>query len=109
MSNLVAVVKFKVKDGAQAEAEQVFEQLVTASHGHDGCITYAMHKAKGDPTTYVLVERWESKEKADAHLQQPEMAEVGGKFGGFLDGAPDLLFLEPLPFGDAAKGTLAGG
>ena len=108
MSQIVAVARFKVRDGAQAEAEAVFEQLISTSHGDDGCITYAMHKVKGDPTAYVLIERWADQASVDAHLKQPHMAEIGGKLGSVLDGPVDLAFLEPLPYGDAAKGALAG-
>jgi quinol monooxygenase YgiN len=106
MSNLLAMVKLKVQEGSQAEAEAVFEELIKLSHGHDGCLTYAMHKANDDPTTYVLVERWESTDKANAHLNLPGVAELEGKFDGFLAGAPEVLILEPLVFGDPAKGAL---
>jgi quinol monooxygenase YgiN len=106
MSQIVAVARFKVRDGAQAEAEAVFERLVSASHDDQGCVTYAMHRVKDDPTGYVLIERWESQADVDAHLGQPHMAEIGGELGGVLAGPVDLVFLEPLPFGDPAKGVL---
>jgi quinol monooxygenase YgiN len=38
-----------------------------------GCIAYAGHTAIDDPNTYVVVERWESRDDLNAHGRAPHM------------------------------------
>jgi quinol monooxygenase YgiN len=38
-----------------------------------GCIAYAGHTTIDDPNTYVVVERWESRDDLNAHGRAPHM------------------------------------
>ncbi|MCP9629909.1 antibiotic biosynthesis monooxygenase [Rhodopseudomonas palustris] len=38
-----------------------------------GCISYENHISINDPNTFVVVERWESREDLNAHARAPHM------------------------------------
>lgn len=106
MSNVVVVATLRVREGAEEEGMAVLRELVERSHPEEGCLAYAVHRAADDPRTVVLVERWASRAALDAHFQQPHVAEAGARSAEVLDGQPTILFLEPVPVGDPAKGVL---
>ncbi len=106
MSNVVVVATLRVREGAEEEGMAVLRELVERSQPEEGCLGYAVHRAADDPRTVVLVERWASRAALDAHFQQPHVAEAGARSAEVLDGQPTILFLEPVPVGDPAKGVL---
>jgi quinol monooxygenase YgiN len=106
MSNVVVVATLRVREGAEEEGMRVLRELAERSQPEDGCLAYAVHRAADDPLTIVMVERWASREALDAHFQQPHVAQAGARSADLLDGAPTILFLDPVPVGDPAKGVL---
>lgn len=106
MSTVIVVATLKVREGAEEEGMAVLSDLAERSQPEDGCLGYAVHRAADDPRTVVLVERWSSREALDAHFQQPHVAAAGTRSADLLDGAPTILFLDPVPVGDPAKGVL---
>jgi quinol monooxygenase YgiN len=105
MGEVVVAATFKVKEGAEQEAESLIREVVRETHGEEGCITYALHRGVDDPGRFVLLERWRSRDDLDAHFRQPYVARLAA--------AADLLaepagtwFVEALPEGDEAKGRL---
>jgi quinol monooxygenase YgiN len=106
MSNVVVVATLRVREGAEEEGMAALRELAERSQPEDGCLSYAVHRAADDPRTFVIVERWASRAALDAHFQQPHVAEAGARSAEVLDGQPTILFLEPVPVGDPAKGVL---
>ena len=45
MSEVVVVGSFKAQPGKEAEALEAFKALVEPTHGEEGCILYALHRA----------------------------------------------------------------
>jgi quinol monooxygenase YgiN len=106
MGNVVVVATLRVREGAEEEGMAVLRELAERSQPEEGCLAYAVHRAADDPRTIVMVERWTSREALDAHFQQPHVAQAGARSAELLDGAPTILFLDPVPVGDPAKGVL---
>jgi quinol monooxygenase YgiN len=76
MSEVVVVGSFKAQPGKEAEATEAFKALVDPTHREAGCILYALHQGVDDPSRLAFVERWESRELLDAHLESEHVAKV---------------------------------
>ena len=106
MSEVVTVAIVKAQEGKEAELERAVETLVTASHGEEGNLTYAVHRALQEPRTYVFVERYTSPDAFQAHLGSEHFGAAAAQFGDLLDGAPTIVPAEAWVIGDPAKGAL---
>ena len=109
MSEIVVVALFKVKPGHEEEASAALLEAGAQTHDEEGCLAYALHRAADDPTQLALIERWRSQEDLNEHFTKPYIAALGERAGEVLAEPAQVTFLTPLPGGDPAKGTLAGG
>ena len=102
---VTVVAAFTVKPEHEEEAIGILKGVVAASHEEEGCLLYTLNKAKNQPHTWSIVEKWRSQEDLDAHFGKPHMAPMADA-AGMLAEPPTVLFCEPVPTGDAAKGSL---
>jgi quinol monooxygenase YgiN len=106
MSEVVVVGAFTARDGKESEAEEAFKALVDPTHAEDGCVLYALHRGHDDPRKLAFVERWESKEKLDAHLESDHVKDVLTKADDLFASA-DITVYDAIPGGQERKGSLA--
>ena len=85
------------------EAIAAFTDAIAEVHAETGCELYALHRA-GDKL--VMVEKWASDADLAAHASGEPYKRLGGRLRDLVEGRPELLVLEPVPAGDAAKGAL---
>ncbi|HZD25697.1 MAG TPA: putative quinol monooxygenase [Alphaproteobacteria bacterium] len=89
MLSIVATIK--VKDGHQAQFEEVAKQLVAAVNANEpGCKLYSLNKGD-DPLTYVFMERYEDEAAAQNHRQSEHFRTLGRAMGEHMDGPPSVL------------------
>jgi quinol monooxygenase YgiN len=100
---VVAVAKLKPEH--EERALELLRGVIEATHGEEGCVKYTLHRSNNEPCTFSIVERWRSQADLDAHFGQPHMAPMQEVFG-YLVEPPTILFCEPIPAGDDAKGLL---
>jgi quinol monooxygenase YgiN len=106
MADEVTVVAlFRVKPDGVERALEVLRGLIEASHGEEGCVKYTLHRAKNEPHSYCIVERWRSQADLDAHFGRPHMAPLQEAVA-LLAEPPQILFCEPIAAGDPEKGSL---
>ena len=108
MSEVVVVASFVTHPGKEAEAEQFLTDLLAPTHAEDGCLLYAVHRGLDDPRRLVYVERWESRPLLDKHHDSEHIQTALTRVGEFFSEAPDIVYYEAIPGGDADKGTIAG-
>lgn len=103
---VVVVATFRVKAGREAEGEAVLRRVIEQTHAHEpGCVLYALHRALDDPTRFVVVEKWDSRDDLDAHFEQPYMGEIAAA-RDLLAEPPSVWFTEPVAAGDPGKGAV---
>jgi len=107
MSEVVVVGAFKAQPGKEAEAVEAFKALVDPTHREDGCVLYALHQGIDDPSRLAFIERWESREKLDAHLESEHVATVLARAEELFGDSADIVVYEPLEGGEPKKGSLA--
>lgn len=105
MSEVVVVVSFRAKPERVEDLEEAIRAAALPTHGEEGCVRYALHRALDDPALMILIERWRSPEELAAHGAQPWVETLRAQ-GHLMAQPPVLNFLEPRPFGDAVKGAL---
>ena len=106
MSEVVVVGAFVAREGKEDEATAAFQALVEPTHAEDGCILYALHRGNDDPRKLAFVERWESRELLDDHLESDHVKAVLA-VADDLFSESDITVYDALPGGEHKKGSLA--
>jgi len=106
MSEVVVVGSFSAREGKESEAVSAFRALVEPTHAEDGCVLYALHQGRDDARKLAFIERWESKELLEAHLQSDHVKDVLAKADDLFASA-DITVYDALPGGQEKKGSLA--
>lgn len=100
VENTLTVVLWeaKAKPGREAEMKAFLTAAVTPSRHDAGCIDYEPHEVEGQPGTFVVYERWISREALDAHLHAPRMQELVPQLLALMEGSIEggIRLLQPL-------------
>jgi quinol monooxygenase YgiN len=100
---VVVVATMAAKPDSVDTVREACKRAVESVHQEPGCELYALHETNG---TFVFVEQWTDEDALKTHSTAPAVATFFGAVGEHLDGTPDIKMLQPVPAGDAAKGTL---
>jgi quinol monooxygenase YgiN len=85
------------------EVVAAFRETIEQVHGEDGCELYALNEA---PDRLIMIEKWASPEALGAHSKGAALAALNPKLAGKVAGAPEVIVLQQVPAGDAAKGAV---
>jgi quinol monooxygenase YgiN len=103
---VVVVATIQIKPGSEDEALSAFAASIPPTHEEEGCLAYALHRDRDDPTRFIVVERWASAEALEAHGKTPHLRELFGTVGGLVAAPPSIVRTVAIPEGDPAKGVL---
>lgn len=103
---VIAVATLIVKPDKQAELEAALLEVIPQVHEEDGCLLYALHRQAGKDDTYVMVEKWESKEAFRAHGKGRPLAALNEALAGVLAAPTEVKVLRPIPGGETNRGQL---
>ncbi|MBU0557753.1 MAG: antibiotic biosynthesis monooxygenase [Alphaproteobacteria bacterium] len=89
VENTLTVVLWeaKAKPGREAEMKAFLTAAATPSRHDAGCIDYEPHEVDGQPGTFVIYERWISRDALDAHLHAPRMQELVPQLLELMEGS----------------------
>ena len=83
----VVLWEAKAKPGREADMKTFMTKAVTASRHDAGCIDYEAHEVEGESGTFIIYERWLSREALDAHLHAPRMQTLVPQLLDMMDGS----------------------
>jgi quinol monooxygenase YgiN len=106
MSGLTVMPRAKAKHGREGELEQAMRAVVVPTHQEPGCLRYAVHRSLIDPSVFITVEHWISKEAVDQHFATAHVQALLKKVPDLLMEPPDITLYELLPEGHSEKGRL---
>jgi quinol monooxygenase YgiN len=92
--NVVAILK--AKEGRESDVSAALQKALPASRKDAGNQRYDLFVAQGAPGTFVMIEKWASKEDLDAHFVSPHLGEAFTSVGDAFDGAPQIFMLDPV-------------
>ncbi|WP_405947907.1 antibiotic biosynthesis monooxygenase [Streptomyces prunicolor] len=87
----------RARPGKEAAMKTFMTAAVTASRHDAGNIDYEAHQVEGEPGTFVVFERWESREALEGHLHAPRMQDLVPQLLELMDGGIEdgIRFLRP--------------
>lgn len=103
---VVAVAILVIKPGHQAEFEAAALTAVAAVHQEPGCMLYALHRQAGTDDTYVMVEKWASKEALRTHGKGAALSTLNKALADIMAAPADVRVLAPLAGGSAELGVV---
>lgn len=88
MTEMIVIARVKAKKGKEQELAQAWSKAAGLSRKESGCRGYVLHRSLTDPTLFVSVEKWASKEASDQHMASAHIQEL-------LRQVPDLVAAPP--------------
>jgi len=96
---LTVIARVKAKPGREGDVEEALRAAVGPTHQEAGCLRYAIHRGIEDAQTFVVVERWTSRESLDEHLKTAHIQKLFSAMGDLLAGPAEILSCRLLPEG----------
>lgn len=88
------VVIINTQPGKGAEQRAAFAKLAPLVRAEHGCLHYDLHPVVGNPDSFVLIEKWASKDTLAAHHVAAHMVEAARHNPSFRAGPATVLLLE---------------
>ena len=89
---IIVNASLPVKKEKIDEAIKQAETLINASRQHEGNISYNLYRDVLDDSL-MFIEKWESQEALQAHMQTPEFVEFGENIKEYLTGELDIKLI----------------
>jgi quinol monooxygenase YgiN len=106
MSGVTVQATINVDPERAEEAIAALSEAIAASHDEEGCVVYALHTVKDDPSTLIMLEHWETEDQLENHRHQPHLATLRTKLPATLTGPSEVKYLTAIPIGQPAKATI---
>lgn len=96
MAHITVVAKAKAKPGSEKELLRALEAVVGPTRQEKGCVSYVLHRGAEDPTLFMFIEKWESREALKEHFNKPYVQALFMNLPALIAGAPEILTLQEL-------------
>lgn len=73
---IFVVAKSVIKEGKAEEYKKLTARLIEETRKEAGCISYDLCQDMSNPNILTFLERWESKEDLDAHMNTVHFKEI---------------------------------
>ncbi len=101
--SVVVVATITPRPEHRDEVIAAFAATIPQVHAEDGCELYALHQA---PDRLIMVEKWASRDALATHSKGAALAALNPQLAGKVAGPSEVIVLDAVPAGDAAKGQL---
>jgi quinol monooxygenase YgiN len=102
-STKIVVARVYPKPGRLQEVIDVCAPIVPLVHQEPGCELFALHT---DGETVFVVEKWATSAGLRGHAAGAAYAQIRSGISDLVDHAVEVWVLDPLSFGEAAKGAI---
>lgn len=98
METSTVIVKYRaLPDQVEIARQEIAALVATVLASEPECGGITMLQDTADPTAFVLIETWPSREQfLGPHMQQPHIQAFIQSAGRFLAGPPDISFWQPV-------------
>lgn len=94
MSTVSVVARLQAESGMEDQVRHECLALIAPSRREEGCINYDLYESMDDPTVFVFIENWLSREHVEKHLEMPHCQEFDRRTAGILIGSEEITFLK---------------
>jgi quinol monooxygenase YgiN len=96
MSVITVMARVKAKPGKEGDLERAWRAAVGPSRAEPGCLGYLLHRSLQEPTLFVSVEKWASKDATERHLASTHVQEWLRQVPALVTSPPEILTYESL-------------
>ena len=93
---IIDLLKFNIKDGSGAAAEELFRRQMTNNLGDEGCLLSETFRSKSNPREFFLLLGWENPEAIEKHLKTDHDLQFRQNLDPLLAGPPEFYDWEPI-------------
>jgi quinol monooxygenase YgiN len=87
---LIVIARAGCAADKRDELVELARWMQNESRQEPGCLNYGFFVSLDDPTEFVAVEEWESKEALQTHFGAPSVARFGAELGDLIDRPPEV-------------------
>ncbi len=85
MAEVTVVARIKANaDAADRVREEVLKLIPPTRKSDKGCVYYDLYQDNGDPTLFFFLEKWQSDELLDKHLETEHLKAFGEATEGLI-------------------------
>ncbi len=85
MAEVTVAARIKAKPEAVRQVREELMKLIPPTRkGDEGCIYYDLYQDNGDPTLFFFLEKWQSNELLDKHLETEHLKAFGEATDGLI-------------------------
>jgi quinol monooxygenase YgiN len=95
-SQVTLTVRLRAKDGMKERLKEAGRNMVSATRGEDGCISYSFHEDNGEAGLFLFYEIWASQKALELHLATPHLLEFRKLLDIVLAEPAEIVFWKPL-------------
>ena len=96
MQPLYLVAAMSPRTDRLVEAKTALTALIEATLQEDGCELYDLVVSPDDSGTWLMLEKWASKQAWEAHMQTAHVIAHNATSDAFLAGPSELRFYDPV-------------
>ncbi len=104
MEEIVMIATLQAKPGHHEELEKELKLLAKGTCKEPGCLRYALHRDAENPSRFVMIEHWASKDAMNVHTSLPHFLRYRKNAVPLLLAMPEITFLTPI--GESDKGKI---
>ena len=96
LSTLTVLARVQALKGSEELVRRECLALVTPSRRDEGCLEYELYQAADDPTVFIFIENWLSREHLEQHLNAPHCLAFDQRTKGMLAGSEEITILNKI-------------
>ncbi len=86
------ILEFKAKADEIENIRNYMREILPDTRSYDGCVGLNITQNMDDPTSFAVVEQWDTRQHYEAYLQWRTDTGVLGKLAEKMDGEPSIRF-----------------
>ena len=86
------ILEFKAKEDAVESIRSYLREILPDTRSYDGCVGLNITQNLDDPTSFAVVEQWDTRKHYENYLQWRTDTGVLDKLAEMIDGEPSIRF-----------------
>ncbi|MDQ4108234.1 MAG: antibiotic biosynthesis monooxygenase [Actinomycetota bacterium] len=91
---VIQLINVSIRRGKRDKWLELIRMNAAQTRAEEGCESFRISEDVETPNTFVIVERWTSREAQYDHFRRPEFGELMGALGDVLAGPPEVSINE---------------
>lgn len=90
------IFEFRVKEACIEKLARWLREILPDTRGYEGCLTLSVTQNQDEPTSFAVIEQWETRAQYEKYLQWRTESGVLGAMTDMMEGEPSFRFFDYL-------------